>query len=134
MNKITLNGIKVMVSKKLHISIGRTIRKRDYVYGRAIYYKLSKEFTGQSLANIGGNVGRDHASVIHGFKVFEMIKLYNDSYMDVYLECRRILTDIKNDKDNSEHSDYWRDKYDNLKELYVIAVEKLAKYEKEKVT
>ena len=134
MNKITLNGIKVMVSKKLHISIGRTIRKRDYVYGRAIYYKLSKEFTGQSLSNIGANVGRDHASVIHGFKVFEMLKLYNDSYMDVYLECRRILTDIKNDKDNIEYSDYWRDRYDNLKELYVIAVEKLAKYEKEKVT
>ena len=133
MNKITLNGIKVMVSKKLHISIGRTIRKRDYVYGRAIYYKLSKEFTGQSLSNIGANVGRDHASVIHGFKVFEMLKLYNDSYMDVYLECRRILTDIKNDKDNIEYSDYWRDRYDNLKELYVIAVEKLAKYEKEKV-
>ena len=103
MNKITLNGIKVMVSKKLHISIGRTIRKRDYVYGRAIYYKLSKEFTGQSLSNIGANVGRDHASVIHGFKVFEMLKLYNDSYMDVYLECRRILTDIKNDNDNIEY-------------------------------
>tara|TARA_R100000734_G_C3267496_1_gene64362 strand:+ start:173 stop:586 length:414 start_codon:yes stop_codon:yes gene_type:complete len=133
MNKITLQGIKGMVSRKLQIGIGTSIRQRNYVYGRAIYFKLAKEFTHHTFKDIGQVVKRDHASVIHGLKVFEVIERYNDNMLDVYYDCKKILNNLKNDKELTNDSDYWRDKYENIKELYLIAKDKLADYEKEEV-
>ena len=53
--------------------------------------------------------------------------------LDVYYDCKKILNNLKNDKDLTNESDYWRDKYENIKELYLIAKDKLADYEKEEV-
>jgi hypothetical protein len=134
MNKITLQGIKGMVSRKLQIGIGSPIRQRNYVYGRAIYYKLAKEFTHHTFKDIGQVVKKDHASVIHGMKVFEVIERYSDNMLNVYFECKKLLDNIKNSDEFPNESDFWRDKYENMKELYLITKDKLAEYEKEEVT
>jgi|TARA_B100001059_G_C17614252_1_gene466182 chromosomal replication initiation ATPase DnaA len=134
MNKITLQGIKGMVSRKLQIGIGSPIRQRNYVYGRAIYYKLAKEFTHHTFKDIGQVVKKDHASVIHGMKVFEVIEMYSDNMMNVYYECKKHLDNIKNNDEFPDEADFWRDKYENIKELYLITKDKLAEYEKEKVS
>ena len=134
MNKITLQGIKGMVSRKLQIGIGSPIRQRNYVYGRAIYYKLAKEFTHHTFKDIGQVVKKDQASVIHGMKVFEVIEMYSDNMMNVYYECKKHLDNIKNNDEFPDEADFWRDKYENIKELYLITKDKLAEYEKEKVS
>ena len=46
-------------------------KTQSKVFERAIYYKLSKEFTKISLAEIGRRINKDHATVLHGLKVFE---------------------------------------------------------------
>ena len=136
MNKITLQGIKTIVTRRVHINLSDNIRKREYVYARAIYFKLAKEFPTHSYKDIGSLVGRDHASVIHGLKVFDMLTLYKDNMIDIYLECKKILNSVKSDLMESDDAEYWKIKYETMKEAYVNVVkslERLTNYEKEEL-
>jgi chromosomal replication initiation ATPase DnaA len=112
---LTLSQIKILVSKDLKINIKKNSRIRKYVYGRAIYFKLCKEFTHASLAEIGESVNREHATVIHGLEVFNMIALYNDTIMSSYNRIRNALLQEGNQalKRYSEVH-YWRIKYEDL--------------------
>lgn len=67
--KVSIEGIQRMVSEYFSISIdaikGKT-RKREVVQARHIGMYLAKEFTENSLRNIGLQFGgRDHSTVIH---------------------------------------------------------------------
>lgn len=62
--------IKEIVDNYFEININRNTRKRNYVEARAIYFKLCREFTKMSLEEIGKQVNRDHASVLHGIRAF----------------------------------------------------------------
>ena len=112
---LTLSQIKTIVSKDLKLNITKDVRTRRYVYGRAIYFKLCKEFTHASLEEIGESVGLSHATVIHGLKVFSTITMYNDSIMTTYNRVRKILQQEGNEglKKYSEVH-YWRIKYEEL--------------------
>ena len=55
-------------------------RNRSLVYARAVYYRLCKDLTSHSLAEIGSCLRKDHATVLHGLKVFEGIVFNNDFY------------------------------------------------------
>ena len=134
MNEITLQGISTMLSRKLQINIADKKSRREYVYARALYFKLAKEFTSSSYKEMGYLVNRDHPSVIHGLKVFDIIVLHKDPIFNTYYECRRMLTSVKEDLVNDNDAQYWRVKYESMRDLYVNAVERLVKYEKEEVT
>ena len=60
--------IKEIVDNYFELNLKRNTRKRNYVEARAIFYKLCREFTKLSLEQIGQQVNRDHASVLHGIK------------------------------------------------------------------
>jgi len=64
--------IKELVTNYFNLDITRKTRKRPYVEARAYYYRLMREYTPLSLEQIGKEVHRDHASVLHGMK-----SLYN---------------------------------------------------------
>ena len=66
-----LEMIKEYVNSALKIDIKDGRRQRSYVYGRALYFQLSKDFTTHSLSDIGSVVNKDHASVLHGLKIFK---------------------------------------------------------------
>ncbi len=65
---MTKEQIKKLVVENTGIDIDNPIRKRPFVEARAIYYKLLKEYTLLSLAEIGDHVKKNHATVIHGIK------------------------------------------------------------------
>jgi len=103
-------------------------RKRECVYARAIYFKVTRElFPRKSLEYIGSLVGRDHASVLHGInKVFPMIKLYEPTVYEVYEDTRAmILHNISNvtgeEYDESKNSKEYKKElnkyYDKCKHL-----------------
>ena len=98
-SNISISQIKVQVSKELGLSLNRNTRRREYVYARAIYFKLSREFTNFSFKEIGHLVDKDHASVMHGMKVFEMLEFHKDLTMNIYNECKSILTSVKENLD-----------------------------------
>lgn len=64
--------IKELVCNYFNLDITRKTRKRPYVEARAYYYRLMRQNTPLSLEQIGQEVNRDHASVLHGMR-----SLYN---------------------------------------------------------
>lgn len=88
------------------------IKKRELSIARQISMKLSKEYTLQSLASIGGaHGGRDHATVLHACKTVNNMLDTNDPLItipylrakksiDVFLELQK---EIRN-KDSQENT------------------------------
>jgi hypothetical protein len=114
---ISLADIKHFVEAELKINISRDTRKREYVYGRAIFFKLCKEFSHQTLSNIGEFVGRDHCSVIHGLSVFDVIVLHNDSILNSYTKIRnKIFEETEDDLRKYNRENYYKIKYEQLLE------------------
>lgn len=69
-----LQEIYEYVNDVLNIDIKENTRQREYAEGRALFYKLSQEITGNSLSNIGRYMGKSHATVLHGIKnIFPII-------------------------------------------------------------
>lgn len=59
------------VGEALGIDIRSRTRIVEYVEGRAIYYNISRNRYNFTFHRIGREVGRDHASVMHGLKVYD---------------------------------------------------------------
>ena len=76
-----LETIKDYVNRYMQIDISSPIRQRSYVYGRAMYFQLSRSFTTHSLTDIGSVVNKDHASVLHGLKIFKNFRAWNENYL-----------------------------------------------------
>lgn len=69
---ITIEKITEIVAKTSNTSIEQIIgksRKREFVQPRFVAMKLAKEYTKDSLVDIGQYLGgRDHSSVIHAIQ------------------------------------------------------------------
>lgn len=78
-------GIRTYIESCLNIDISKRTRKRNYVYARAVYFKLCREYTKLSLDDIGQTMDMDHASVVHSInKVFESVVIYDKFLEDLY--------------------------------------------------
>lgn len=69
------------VNEFLNIDIRKQTRKREYVYGRFLFYKLAKELNPFcSSVVIGRFLGKDHATVLYGNNQLKnIIKFKQDS-------------------------------------------------------
>ena len=77
--------IKKLVEQETNNSLNTKTRKRDIVYTRAVYFKLCRIHTQQPLSNIGRPVGRDHATVLHGIRLFDNVLIeYEQSYLELF--------------------------------------------------
>ena len=65
--------IKKLVEKHTKRKLNVRNREQDNVYCRALYCKLAKIHTKNSLSKIGGVIGRDHATVLHNLKLFDNV-------------------------------------------------------------
>lgn len=83
-------AIRNAVNNAFNKRIQETTRRRDVVYPRAIYYKLAQDYSGESLVSIGRTVDKDHATVIHGLKLFENVinPLWEKDYHRKYLKLQ----------------------------------------------
>jgi hypothetical protein len=118
-SNISISQIKVEVAKELGLSLNRNTRKREYVYARAIYFKLCREFSHATLSSIGKSVNRDHASVLHGLFVFDVIALHKDTILSSYTKIRNELL-VQNEDDLKKYNEenYYKIKYNKLIEEY----------------
>jgi len=83
------NEIKAYLDNCLGIDIGMKTRKRNYVYARAVYFKLCKKHTRMSLYDIGSTLGMDHSSVIHAISnVFPLAIKYDSHLQDLYYDYK----------------------------------------------
>lgn len=81
---IELKTIKNYVEKNLNIHLNTKSRTREEAYARSLYYKIAREYTFFPLDKIGKVVGRDHATVLHGLKLFEEANEYDGAISKVY--------------------------------------------------
>ena len=64
-------------------------RQRHNVYQRAVYFRLCRDLTPYALSDIGAVINKDHASVLHGLKLFKNFKIWGeDIYLSIYKQAR----------------------------------------------
>lgn len=110
-----IQEIKELVENNTNIKLEMRNRKREVVYARSIYYKLCKEHTRESLSTIGKTVRRDHATVLHGIKVFdEQISFYKDAneYYKIFEKIDNIIRTANSTREKDRNpAVYYRNKY-----------------------
>jgi len=133
MNSIVIrNAVESMFNTQIHIPS----REREIVYMRSIYYKLCKDFTFESLTNIGKAVNKNHATVIHGLKVFDNLinPLWEKDYYNKYLKLherlnKKIDTQVKRSNPNKFYREKYRVKLLQNKQMYAFTKTCLDKME-----
>jgi len=123
---VSLSALKKMVEKELKLNnIEQKCRSRELAQARFIYFKLSKFFCpNKSLAAIGREVNRDHATVINGLRKWDEEIIY-DPYMEiVYNKIKSILSDesiVISSEENAELFQLLEARISKLEELcYVV--------------
>ena len=115
-----LEKIKDLVSQEMQTDIKTKNRKRENVYARAVYYKLSRLHTNQSLESIAGVLDRDHATALHGIKLFnDWIYKHEPSYREIYQKIDKHIRKVNGTTDKDiDPAKYYRKKFaDTLLEL-----------------
>jgi hypothetical protein len=75
--QITLQ-LKKAIQEITGVDINEVTRKRETIEARAIYYKVLKQIDKKkSLKSIGASVGKDHATVLHSLKNYDMFEQFN---------------------------------------------------------
>ena len=91
---ITIKEIKNTLERELDIAdLSIRSRKQHIVYGRYLGYKLCKKFTANGATSIGLEFGRDHASVLHGLKKFNVFKhqRFFKKYLELYMDLFKLF-------------------------------------------
>jgi len=83
--------IKLLIKKvnlQFEVDLTSKSRKRKEVYLRAILIKIIYKRTNYSLEKIGSFFNRDHATVIHALKLYDIVCGYSD-----FIELKSQITD-----------------------------------------
>ena len=101
--KSRLISIRKIIEKEVGHRIDTKNRTRGYTYARAIYCKIAREISGPksySLYEIGQEINRDHASVLHNLNVIFPFAIKEASFRRLYLTLKAIFVDQDRDLDN----------------------------------
>jgi len=99
-----LNNIADMVGKELKVNIYQKTRKQKNVFARSVYYRLAREFTPYSLQRIADIFDKDHATALHGFRMFDNFKIQPNLYqheLAAYKTIKEVLKKVKVKKNQS---------------------------------
>ncbi len=80
----TLDRIHKYVDNALELKIDTPTRKRDYVEGRFLFFAIARETTEYSLGRIGEYLKKDHATVLHGVRLFKTVLISESRYKNLY--------------------------------------------------
>lgn len=119
--KIDLDFIIDTIQSKTNLNLNKNTRERIYVLCRSMYFKLAREYTFYSLREIGAKFGKDHATVLHGIKVFDGLKFYNKDLYNIYKDFHsRYPVELANQDDEevmmTEREKSIVDKFSNMME------------------
>jgi hypothetical protein len=82
---MTTKEIKELVEQETNNTLDTKTRKRDIVYTRAVYFKLCRVHTLLPLSEIGLIVNKNHATVLHGLRLFNNVLVeYEQSYLELF--------------------------------------------------
>jgi hypothetical protein len=125
---MNLNQIKEVVEQETEINLLNKTRKQEIVYARSVYYKLCKTHTRSSLTRIGASVKKNHATVLHGIKLYDnVISRYDDAkeYKEIHNKLDRLFRRLNNTTEKIvDPANYYRERFkETLLELRKVRTE-----------
>jgi hypothetical protein len=108
-----LNEIKEIVNNVTGLDITHNSRIPDYVYARAMFYKVCRDYnlgTFQSIANI---VDKNHATIVHGVNLFDdWISKHEPNYIEMYDTINKKVASLcKREAKKFKSREYFKSKY-----------------------
>ena len=100
-----IKDVRSFVEDKTQLDIGKKLRRRDYVYARAIFFYLSKKYARATYYAMAKEVNCNHASVIYSirntvpviFREEPQLKRICDHFVTLFTE--EIVSDVKTKSD-----------------------------------
>ena len=110
---MTIDKIKEIVETETGIDLTNPSRRAELVYTRALYFNLCREYTMHPLEVIGNSVGKHHATVLHGIKLFrDWIDQHESKYIELYeLLDRKVKKAFKKENAKYRGRDFYKHKY-----------------------
>lgn len=97
----------VDVNEHFGVDIKDRYRGVNFVEARYIYYHICYKVFNMTLSEVGKTIDRDHATILHGLKQFDVWMEYDDLFKKKFLEFfsgRRYKIQKKNfDKEELEY-------------------------------
>ena len=90
-----LKEIRQIIEKVCDLNLSKRSRKREYVYARWIYYRISKDNTTKILSQIGKEINKCHATVIYGLKEFNDVIETAPDLKKLYYKCLFVINKEK---------------------------------------
>ena len=94
---VTVKFIKNLVEKKSFLfNLEQKTRTNEITFTRWICFVLAKKYTKSSLATIGLEFDKDHATVMHGLREFEIssTQKHFEYYQQLYLSCDKVIEEV----------------------------------------
>ena len=110
---MTIDKIKEIVEAETGVDLTNPSRRSELVYTRALYFNLCREYTMLPFEDIGKSVGKHHATVIHGIKIFrDWIDQHETKYIELYELLDKKVKKAFN-KENAKYRgrDFYKHKY-----------------------
>tara|TARA_R100000734_G_C3314148_1_gene105649 strand:+ start:716 stop:1120 length:405 start_codon:yes stop_codon:yes gene_type:complete len=79
-----MNKYLKIVNKHFGFDIRFKTRKFEYVFARACYYYICRNFGGFSFSKIGRSVYKNHATIIHGIKELPYMIKHDEACLNKY--------------------------------------------------
>lgn len=126
-----LSQIKNLLIDLFNNDFTKQNRQRHNVYQRAVYYRLCRDLTPYALTDIGATINKDHASVLHGLKLYKNFKDWGEeAYIAIYKKARLQLKQ-KYEFANPHLKMTYEEKYKELLMHHIILKEKYYKLKQE---
>jgi hypothetical protein len=94
-----LELIEDLVVKEFQNDFTIPVRTQQNVYQRAVYYRICREFTNKTIKDIGYSIGRDHATVLHGIKLFKNFEMWGEyKLLDSYAKIKNKVQENQDKK------------------------------------
>ena len=106
------------------LDLKKKTREQEYVFGRSFYYYMAREKTNYSLQKIADLVDRNHATVLHGLKIYRY-NLRDSKALDMERRLNFILPSFTNLDNTDSELNYLYSRNNRLE--YLLIKNKLEK-------
>jgi hypothetical protein len=102
---MTPERFKKIIELETGINVDIVSRKRNFVEIRALYYKILRDVLGMTLQSIADTVNKDHATILHSIKNFDIWASYSEDLRRNYNNVMHMIHHYEYDSmDDSELS------------------------------
>lgn len=120
MKVIDLDYIRGFVESNLGIVLSKNTREREYVEARALYFKICRDFTQHSFADIGKTLSKNHATVLHAINnVYPLAEAFNERVAKLYIVFKKAFNEMDYSDEEKDLADQVRQLKDKIIELNI---------------